>query len=450
MFWRDVYDLGKIVAREEQAVCLENGGDEAQAAAHRDEAEWSFGLRCRWRRFVHAVTGIKVDISTLGENGEQTMTGAHHLDFDMRVAVHSEVYQAGLAGTIGHGPETRTHWLSILQSIEAATDRLCIAQSVLTDYSTAVDAVRIDSCEGLGPASPQQIVADDTCCRIITRLTPLRVMWQAGSTSWLRMCVTKDRTRLSTDEFVALIRFRLSASRCNELIREGRPVTCGCARRQPLEAGDDTVQCHLSRCSSGKAMTIAWHNAVARTLCRMIDSLGAYRVTREPKHYQDGDNRFAESTTASDRRRPDIRLVAKAHGHTSLVDVTITSITNKATLAKAFRDPAGPLQLAHDRKIRTYARASNTNQLLETIAPFVVSSHGVLGTKTRQWLTALTAPLLMAYGKTQAQRWKHYWYSLLAETCVRGLAQQMLAQTEHLAAKAARAPLAAAAGGDSA
>jgi len=53
---------------------------------------------------------------------------------------------------------------------------------------------------------------------------------------------------------------------------------------------------------------------------------------------------------------------------------------------------------------------------------------------------------LIACGNTQAQRCRYCWYSLLAETCVRGLAQQMLALTEHLAAEAARAPLAVAAG----
>jgi hypothetical protein len=39
----------------------------------------------------------------------------------------------------------------------------------------------------------------------------------------------------------------------------------------------------------------------------------------------------------------------------------------------------------------------------------------------------------------QERRWRHFWFSSLAEACMVGLAEQMSSQTAHLSAQVIRA-----------
>lgn len=96
------------------------------------------------------------------------------------------------------------------------------------------------------------------------------------------------------------------------------------------------------------------------------------------------------------------------------------------------------LSAAAQRKRSTYAAAPNTENLLGEVVPFVVSSSGVIEEDGRGWLNRLARPALAAMDAVEKRRWRFYWFSLLAEACAKDQAGQLLSQTAHFEATAAR------------
>jgi hypothetical protein len=174
----------------------------------------------------------------------------------------------------------------------------------------------------------------------------------------------------------------------------------------------------------------------------MLGSL-KFQVRREPKSYQDGDDRFAEVADASiTARRPDLHVASAATAQSVLIDVTVCAGTNNRAVRSAFRRPQAALTAAATAKHRVYASAPNTTDVAGEFVAFAVSSTGTLGQEGRNWLQRTIKPVLGTFDRVKARRWKHFWLSVLSEACADGLAQQLVAQTAGLEASAARSGVA--------
>ena len=334
-------------------------------------------------------------------------------------------------------------WLKILCSAYASTDRMNLALPMLKEYSAAVDAVRMVESDMQDKATVAQVTGDDTCSRMVRRLAHARDTWNPGTTGWLRQLVTRGPGRLTDEAFIQLLRYRLTTSHCNYLLADGEEKMCGCISKHMLKgSGDPTTQFHLSRCGAGKARTISWHNRIKRTLAAMLQSLNM-KVVQEPRHYVPKDDRFQEQEEDNDNRRPDLHVKDPGTGVSALVDVTVTSFTNKASIARAIRRPMAILDAAAKRKHDVYKNAPNTNQLVGELVPFVVSSSGVIGKEGLRWLKQVIRPYLSTLDRVQERRWRHFWFSNLAEACMVGLAEQMTSQTANLSAQVIRSGQAA-------
>ena len=302
----------------------------------------------------------------------------------------------------------------------------------VNDLSLSIDGVMCDMSDMARPATLAEITGDDTCSRLIRQLAHSRETWTPGTTGWLRQLVSKGTGRLTDEAFIRLLRYRLKASHCNYVIPNGTSRPCGCLGTETLRGdGDPTTQFHLSRCGAGKPRTISWHNRIKRTLAGMLQSL-KMRVIQEPRSYLADDDRFQEQGEENDNRRPDLHIKDPRTGVSALVDVTVTSFTNKASISRAFRRPMAILDAAAKRKHDVYKKAPNTNQLEGELVAFVVSSSGVIGTEGLRWLKKVTKPYLSTLDRVQERRWRHFWFSSLAEACMVGLAEQMGSQTAHL------------------
>ena len=123
------------------------------------------------------------------------------------------------------------------------------------------------------------------------------------------------------------------------------------------------MQFHLARCNGAGARTIAWHHGLCAALARMMTSLG-FKVRREPKSYQPGDDRFAEVAEAGvTGRRPDLHVTNRDTGESVLVDVTVSANTNKGTVRSGFCRPQAALTSAAKAKHRLYESTPNTTEL---------------------------------------------------------------------------------------
>ena len=129
----------------------------------------------------------------------------------------------------------------------------------------------------------------------------------------------------------------------------------------------------------------------------------------------------------------------KLTGLSSLVDVTVTAVTNATSCMAAFRNPTRPLEAAAKRKHTVYANSPNTEHFMGELVPFVVNSNGILGAEAYKWLRKVSGPILERQTKVEARRWRFFWFSYLSEACATGLASQLLSQTSRLEAQVGRA-----------
>ena len=394
---------------------------------------------CRWRRLMWCVTGEAPTLQSCVEHCPQAHGKAAALTGSQMAMLDAATYEPTTQSATARGAEARIKWLSLLCAADAQTDRLVLASPVLNEFSAMVDGVMCDESDMQRPATMAEITRDDACSRHIRQLAHARDTWNPGTTGWLRQLVSRGGGRLTDEAFIRLLRFRLKASHCNHLIPNGTHRHCGCIGTETLRGGGDpTTQFHLSRCGAGKPRTISWHNRIKRTLAAMLKSL-SLRVVQEPRSYVDGDDRFQEQADDNGNRRPDLHVKDPKTGSSALLDVTVTSFTNKSTILRSIRNPMAILDAAAKRKHDVYKQAPNTTQLEGELVAFVVSSSGVIGKEGLRWLKKVTTPYLSTLDRVQERRWRHFWFSSLAEACMVGLAEQMSSQTAHLSAQVIRA-----------
>ncbi len=426
-----------------EAVTAEGELMGTQIVHHVQQQMWYLRNGARWRRLLFCITGFEFS-SVAGAEEHAWRTAAVRCLTDEQVAkLDSMIYDKTKLSVIDRGAESRVKWLKALCATDANTDRIKLVLPMLKEFSAAVDAVRMEASEMQNKATVAEIKGDDTCSRMLRRLAHARDTWNPGTTGWLRQLVTRGPGRLTDEAFIQLLRYRLTTSHCNYLIADGEERLCGCISRDVLRgSGDPTTQFHLSRCGAGKARTISWHNRIKRTLAAMLQSLNM-KVVQEPRHYVPKDDRFQEQEEDNDNRRPDLHVKDTRTGVSALVDVTVTSFTNKASIARAFRRPMSILDAAAKRKHDVYKNAPNTNQLQGELVAFVVSSSGVIGKEGLRWLKQVIRPYLATLDRVQERRWRHFWFSSLAEACMVGLAEQMTSQTARLSAQVIRSGQAA-------
>lgn len=91
----------------------------------------------------------------------------------------------------------------------------------------------------LDAATEADVLGDKTVRRCVQRLVHLRMLWQPGTAGWLNHLVLRGKQRLTDTKFIEPVRYRLAASRCNEVIREGETAPCRCPSRWPLPVSGD-------------------------------------------------------------------------------------------------------------------------------------------------------------------------------------------------------------------
>jgi hypothetical protein len=394
---------------------------------------------CVWRVFILTMTGQTRTASEYMVDEPMLNDVFRVLPVEMLSEIDHWVSDQAGPGLMKAGADTKVQWLKLLLAHDTNTDRLEQARSLVTEFSALVEAIRLCDGDGETAVTEQDIAASPACVRILKRLAHMRDVWQPASATWLRRMVSKGERRLSDASFIALLRYRLAASRCNDLIGPGEEVACGCAMAEPLRGdGDVTTQFHLARCAKGRSRTIAWHHGIKHALARMLKSL-KLDVKIEPTSYAPGDDQFAPTAGAATNRRPDLHVTNKLTGLSALVDVTVTAVTNATSCMAAFRNPARPLEIAAKRKHKVYANSPNTKHFTGEVVPFVVGSNGILGEEGFKWLRKVAGPILDRQTKVQARRWRFFWFSYLSEACATGLAAQLLSQTSRLEAQVGRA-----------
>ena len=396
-------------------------------------------LACKWRLLILTLTG---QIRTTKEYlVDKPLLNGHFGVLSDEVMERFDTWLAKCAGSglMKSGPDTKVQWLKILLASDTNVDRVSEALPLVREYSAMVEAIRVCDGDGETMVTEQEIAESAGCIRMMKRLAHMRDNWQPASATWLRRLVSKGQKRLSDDSFVTLLRYRLAASRCNDLIRPGEEIACGCAMAEPLHGdGDVSTQFHLARCAKGRSRTIAWHHGIKHALARMLKSL-KLDVKTEPTDYAPGDEQFAPSAGPATNRRPDLHVSNKLTGLSSLVDVTVTAVTNATSCMAAFRNPTRPLEAAAKRKHTVYANSPNTEHFMGELVPFVVNSNGILGAEAYKWLRKVSGPILERQTKVEARRWRFFWFSYLSEACATGLASQLLSQTSRLEAQVGRA-----------
>ena len=293
--------------------------------------------------------------------------------------------------------------------------------------------------EALAKGTPEKRVAnidDPAMLRVMSDLVAFREACVPGTHYWLRNTMMGPRG-LTDEEFAVVERYRIGASEADHVVPDGVSINCACvqgdttARGTVHIGGVSGVAHHLARCRCGKGSTIRAHNDVRDVLHAAVRSAGLQSVV-EPSSWQDGQTRFGSQPGSSEaaRKRPDLRVHVDFET-TCLVDVQITSAVSKSYVTQGLQNMDAFLERRENDKMREYKKSSATKDNLSSIVPFVITTTGRMGPAAFAFLKKV-ADTAFGDRPRERARWAFRWLSRLNEVIAKGLATQLIGQTQYL------------------
>ena len=235
-----------------------------------------------------------------------------------------------------------------------------------------------------------------------------------------------------------LVAFREAcAPEAGHVVPVGVSINCACVQRGTMARGTvhiggvSGVAHHLARCRCGKGCTIRSHNDVRDVLHAAVRSAGLQSVA-EPSSWQDGEARFGSQPGSSEaaRKRPDLRVHVDFET-TRLVDVQITSAVSKTYVTQGLHSMDAFLERRENDKKGEYKKSSATRNNMSSIVPFVVTTTGRMGPEAFAFLKKVADTAFGDQPRERA-RWAFRWLSKLNEVIAKGLATQLIWQTQYL------------------
>ena len=293
--------------------------------------------------------------------------------------------------------------------------------------------------EALAKGTPEKRVAnidDPAMLRVMSDLVAFREACVPGTHYWLRNTMMGPRG-LTDEEFAVVTRYRIGASEADHVVPDGVSINCACMQRDTTARGTvhiggvSGVAHHLARCRCGKGSTIRAHNDVRDVLHAAVRSAGLQSVV-EPSSWQDGQTRFGSQPGSSEaaRKRPDLRVHVDFET-TCLVDVQITSAVSKSYVTQGLQNMDAFLERRENDKMREYKKSSATKDNLSSIVPFVITTTGRMGPAAFAFLKKV-ADTAFGDRPRERARWAFRWLSRLNEVIAKGLATQLIGQTQYL------------------
>ena len=293
--------------------------------------------------------------------------------------------------------------------------------------------------EALAKGTPEKRVAnidDPAMLRVMSDLVAFREACVPGTHYWLRNTMMGPRG-LTDEEFAVVTRYRIGASEADHVVPDGVSINCACVQRDTTARGTvhiggvSGVAHHLARCRCGKGSTIRAHNDVRDVLHAAVRSAGLQSVV-EPSSWQDGQTRFGSQPGSSEaaRKRPDLRVHVDFET-TCLVDVQITSAVSKSYVTQGLQNMDAFLERRENDKMREYKKSSATKDNLSSIVPFVITTTGRMGPAAFAFLKKV-ADTAFGDRPRERARWAFRWLSRLNEVIAKGLATQLIGQTQYL------------------
>ncbi|KAA0158290.1 hypothetical protein FNF28_06298 [Cafeteria roenbergensis] len=240
--------------------------------------------------------------------------------------------------------------------------------------------------EALAKGTPEKRVAnidDPAMLRVMSDLVAFREACVPGTHYWLRNTMMGPRG-LTDEEFAVVTRYRIGASEADHVVPDGVSINCACVQRDTTARGTvhiggvSGVAHHLARCRCGKGSTIRAHN--------------------------------------------DVRDVLHA---------AITSAVSKSYVTQGLQNMDAFLERRENDKMREYKKSSATKDNLSSIVPFVITTTGRMGPAAFAFLKKV-ADTAFGDRPRERARWAFRWLSRLNEVIAKGLATQLIGQTQYL------------------
>ena len=277
---------------------------------------------------------------------------------------------------------------------------------------------------------------DPAMLHAMSDLVAFREACAPGTHYWLRGSML-GRNGLSDEQFTAAMRYRIGASEADHVVPEGVSINCACMQKDTTSRGTvhiggvSGVAHHLARCRCGKGCTIRSHNDVRDVLHAAVRAAGLQAVA-EPSSWKEGEARFGSQPGSSEpaRKRPDLRVHVDFET-TRLVDVQITSAVSKTYVTQGLHSMDAFLARREKDKKREYKKSSATKDNLSSIVPFVLTTTGRMGPAAFDFLKKVADAAFGDQPRERA-RWAFRWLSKLNEVIAKGLATQLIWQTQYL------------------
>ena len=410
-----------------RVVQLGDGDEQARDRGARKLSE-AFRMACLGARHLAAATGVSGHVpATMGALPEGLLA-------KLRACMYGDGV-AGLAARQADAPWQRKMALHHDDMLRIKQE--CVFVRRLAEARRACTKRCRDRALATGRQQVRIANADDPAMlHAMSDLVAFREACAPGTHYWLRGSML-GRGGLSDEQFTAAMRYRIGASEADHVVPVGVSINCACVQRGTMARGTvhiggvSGVAHHLARCRCGKGCTIRSHNDVRDVLHAAVRSAGLQSVV-EPSSWQDGEARFGSQPGSSEaaRKRPDLRVHVDFET-TRLVDVQITSAVSKTYVTQGLHSMDAFLERRENDKKGEYKKSSATRNNMSSIVPFVVTTTGRMGPEAFAFLKKVADTAFGDQPRERA-RWAFRWLSKLNEVIAKGLATQLIWQTQYL------------------
>ncbi|KAA0165828.1 hypothetical protein FNF28_03334 [Cafeteria roenbergensis] len=299
----------------------------------------------------------------------------------------------------------------------------------------------------MAKGTPEKRVAnidDPAMLRVMSDLVAFREACVPGTHYWLRNTMMGPRG-LTDEEFAVVTRYRIGASEADHVVPDGVSINCACVQRDTTARGTvhiggvSGVAHHLARCRCGKGSTIRAHNDVRDVLHAAITSAvsksyvtqGLQNMDAFLERRENDKMREYKKSSATKDNLSSIVPFRFSFKTTCLVDVQITSAVSKSYVTQGLQSMDAFLERRENDKMREYKKSSATKDNLSSIVPFVVTTTGRMGPAAFAFLKKV-ADTAFGDRPRERARWAFRWLSRLNEVIAKGLATQLIGQTQYL------------------